>query len=468
MSSILNFDTRENHRTSGYVKILLCSFALLCGCASLRPPPLSASDRKFLQAVQMTEVEAMAIDPKISRQLTRLRKIAPARIYMDSYIERRFGITTLGGKMVGLEQQPIRQEHALVFNCAVCHSGTAAGRFIPGLGNKTFDTFEGGRAVLEVLTKRAPKQDPLSRAAYQFAHTIGDPVIANPTQGLVNDVLVWQRLHPPFRNEKRPSHLVKVPHLWGYSEKVKAGYFHDGLGRGIGWLAAVPLAAGMSVESVRAQVPNLRAIDATFRKLEAPEYPFAIEEEKRADGARLFASNCRGCHGAYQRDGAGNHLWAQPKMIPIGVAGTDRARLRFAPGFFAAVDRHPLGQHLRRNRHPPGYFAPRLEGIWARFPYLHNGSVPNLAAILTPPKDRPRIFSVARAGSRARFDPDEVGLSVPRPESFAGRRLAAAARKGSRTVYDTTRYGQSNEGHPFGTHLTALEKSALIEYLKSL
>ena len=39
-----------------------------------------------------------------------------------------------------------------------------------------------------------------------------------------------------------------------------------------------------------------------------------------------------------------------------------------------------------------GYVAVPLNGLWLRGPYLHNGSVPNLRALLDPPEARPAVF----------------------------------------------------------------------------
>src|SRR5205807_2120961 len=41
-----------------------------------------------------------------------------------------------------------------------------------------------------------------------------------------------------------------------------------------------------------------------------------------------------------------------------------------------------------------GYTARPLNGVWATAPYLHNGSVPNLYALLLPPDQRPADFWV--------------------------------------------------------------------------
>ncbi|MGH8553221.1 MAG: di-heme-cytochrome C peroxidase, partial [Methylococcales bacterium] len=48
-----------------------------------------------------------------------------------------------------------------------------------------------------------------------------------------------------------------------------------------------------------------------------------------------------------------------------------------------------------------------LEGIWATAPYLHNGSVPTLAALLDPVENRPLEFKVGPA-----YDPGKIGLAV--------------------------------------------------------
>ena len=38
-----------------------------------------------------------------------------------------------------------------------------------------------------------------------------------------------------------------------------------------------------------------------------------------------------------------------------------------------------------------------MQGIWAAAPYLHNGSVPSLAELLTPPAERVKSFKVGSA-----------------------------------------------------------------------
>ncbi|NQZ57608.1 MAG: hypothetical protein HRT88_09120, partial [Lentisphaeraceae bacterium] len=85
---------------------------------------------------------------------------------------------------------------------------------------------------------------------------------------------------------------------------------------------------------------------------------------------------------------------------------------------------------------------------WATAPYLHNGSVPNLHQLLLPVEKRDNIFYV---GSRE-FDPEKVGFT-----SSEGR-----------FRYETSREGNSNSGHEYGTKLKSDERQQLLEYLKTL
>lgn len=101
---------------------------------------------------------------------------------------------------------------------------------------------------------------------------------------------------------------------------------------------------------------------------------------------------------------------------------------------------------------PAGPYAARpLHGIWAAAPYLHNGSVPTLYDLLSPPEQRPKRFALGRRD----YDPVKLGFVV----------TAACAPQDC--LVDTTRPGNGNAGHRFGTELGETERMALIEYLKT-
>jgi len=95
-----------------------------------------------------------------------------------------------------------------------------------------------------------------------------------------------------------------------------------------------------------------------------------------------------------------------------------------------------------------------MHGIWAAAPYLHNGSVPTLADLLSPENVRPTSFALG-----SEYDLNTLGLAKVQPGSTAVRTVTPCAQRNS---------GNSNCGHPFGTNLPPKYKLALLEYLKVL
>ena len=101
---------------------------------------------------------------------------------------------------------------------------------------------------------------------------------------------------------------------------------------------------------------------------------------------------------------------------------------------------------------PYGPYAARpLYGIWAAAPYLHNGSVPTLSDLLLPPAQRPKTFAL---GARE-YDTTKLGFVVS---------TACGAQD---CLVDTTRTGDGNGGHLWGTELSDPDRRALLEYLKT-
>src|SRR5262249_35265013 len=153
------------------------------------------------------------------------------------------------------------------------------------------------------------------------------------------------------------------------------------------------------------------------------------------------------------------------------------------PDFRKLVETNQLKELIEgRDDRGNGYFAPRLVGIWARYPYLHNGSVPSIPPLLTPPDGRPRVFSLRGAGEESPFGPETLGLTVAKPGSAEEADLVRAARDGARDVYYTKRCGLpdapmfehglvdsphpngcgfSNKGHPNGIALPDADKRNL-------
>lgn len=181
---------------------------------------------------------------------------------------------------------------------------------------------------------------------------------------------------------------------------------------------------------------------------QAPKYPFPINQQLAVAGKSVFDANCARCH-VSDRTG---------KRVPVDEVGTDKERLK-TWSKKAAIESNKVVRNFGIERaglvenEPSGYIAAFLDGIWLRAPYLHNGSVPTLRDMLKPAAERPKVFY---RGYDV-YDPANVGFVTEGPE---------AERIG--TKYDVSERASGNQGHEFGAELSAKDKDALIEYLKTL
>ncbi len=195
-------------------------------------------------------------------------------------------------------------------------------------------------------------------------------------------------------------------------------------------------------------LPGLQRVEKYITELDPPKYPFEINQSLADKGKSIFDNNCASCH-AFGGERTGT-------VIPINEIGTDRHRLdmwtkeaadaynEYAEGYEYDFD------ELRKT---DGYVSVSLDGLWLRAPYLHNGSVPYLKDLLEAPENRVSVFY---RGYDV-YEPEKVGFIAQGEE---------AKKYGFK--YDTTIVGNSNQGHLYGIDLPKLDKSALIEYLKTL
>ena len=391
-------------------------------------------------------------------------------LYSGSYV---------GTGIVDREQADIR---IVVTSCAICHFGRVAGKDVPGLGNKNIDPYALGEWITTAESGLSwlpsTSSSPISRALQANSLTMAERLRSNgdsnTTQGLVPSALVmrwfYEQSQVPFPTTTPGA--VKVPAFWGYGEKIASGIFCDGFadGHDSAWAGMVELAAGNSTENIRRNLDRIEHAEALFGSLLPPAYPQPINPVMASRGHSVYKEHCQQCHGQYARDEYGWPIYETPIHIACEEVGTDPDRLnRVTAQGFKLIAKSPLNDVIRT--HPDyrrGYFAPRLEGIWARFPYLHNASVPNISALLTQPELRPTVFDLTDAGELYRFDSERLGLSDASPQPSIFRQLSGKFRSESRATYDTRRLGQSNAGHNFGTDLSIPDKKDLIEYLKTL
>ena len=181
--------------------------------------------------------------------------------------------------------------------------------------------------------------------------------------------------------------------------------------------------------------------------IQAPHFPWKIDDSAVTRGARIYQANCNSCHGGPESD---------KRLYSPDEVGTDPRRAEL----FTQLQADRFNKFLAELETPgyqaskmPGlrstqkYWAASMPGVWARSPYLHNGSVRTMAELLAPPNERAKTF---HRGSRV-YDPDEMGFTDE-----------------GAYLFDTAIPGNANTGHDYGTTLASDQKHDLMEYLKSL
>jgi hypothetical protein len=195
---------------------------------------------------------------------------------------------------------------------------------------------------------------------------------------------------------------------------------------------------------------SLKRILNFISNTQAPKYPFPVDETLAAQGKAIYQQQCALCH----EPGGARTGKVEPLDNPM--LGTDRNRVDMWTQASATAYNEYTSRFEWRFSHfgkQNGYVNVTLDGLWLRGPYLHNGSVPNLAELLKEPTQRSKLFY---RGYDV-LDPEKVGFVSQGAE---------AERVGFR--FDVSERGNSNAGHLWGTKLGDEEKKQLVEYLKTL
>lgn len=461
-------------KLSEYIFVLVLVFAFTAWAELSREELDQVAKEKFLKLHFFQDNRGMHVAPGLLSYLKKEGESISVG-WFENFFRNRWGFNVVNKSLVGVFALPYYEKEIGVLGCVACHSGKAAGVFVPGLGNKNIDSVQIGKDAFKIQKLLAPKLSQgeykeAAESAFAFAELLSQEDLGNLTQGLVpvSFIRAWfYKVAGQTMPKDSTRGAVKVPSLWGYGEKRKHGQFSDGFGNGVlpGWAIAVELTAGQTPETVRKYLPKIEEAEELFSHFLPPKYPFAINKDLANAGKKIFLSQCAGCHGTYEKDKEGLPLFKAPLWLPYEVVQTDFDRLQSnTPAFYKLVEENPLKDILQATNLGAGFFAPRLEGIWARFPYLHNGSVPTVWDLLKSPGQRPKYFSLKNSGDVERFDSTKLGLMDDESEFSLGIQCAA----GRRNVYCTSRQGQSAQGHEFGLGLSDLEKYSVIEYLKTL
>jgi hypothetical protein len=283
-------------------------------------------------------------------------------------------------------------------------------------------------------------------------------------QGLAvqREAYQWQKSRPPQGRGRtdtfNPTKLVvfhmpddgtigtvDLPVIW--NQRAREGmYLHwDGNNNAIterNYAAA--MAIGASPYSVLED--NFQRVTDFVLTLPPPEFPYPVDAAAAERGWQVFKAECADCH-AFGSARVGT-------VTELADVGTDPHRLSsFTPQLvedFHTIDEGPF--RFNAYRKTDGYSNLPIDGAWARAPYLHNGSVPTLWDLLSPVEERTKVFT---RGADV-YDPERMGFVSGPPELGEG------------FVQDASVPGNGNQGHLYGTQLSAEQKRDLIEYLKTL
>ena len=239
---------------------------------------------------------------------------------------------------------------------------------------------------------------------------------------------------------------VDLPSLWNQRIRENLWLHWDGNNNIVEERnKSAAIGAGATPDSL--DLPAMARVAEWIMDLTPPAYPAdRIDAAKAAQGAAVYQRECASCH---EIGGA-----RTGQVTPLAEVGTDRERVdSFTPALASGMNTIGEGKpwkfsHFRKT---DGYANMPLDGIWLRAPYLHNGSVPTLRALLSPdlrPAEFYRAYDV--------YDWTDVGFVSSGPD---------AAREG--VLFSTRERGNSNAGHLYGTTLDPTAKDTLLEYLKT-
>ena len=357
-------------------------------------------------------------------------------------------------------------------NCLQCHAQIFDGKLVVGLGNSLSD-YTSNRTTttlflekyLKALTGENAKKYEAAKGFINSLKVVAPQLITstkgvNLADGLAfllvshRDPATLQWSDKSLMSQPNEIIATDVPAWWLL--KKKNAMFYNGFGRGdFGrFLMASNLLTVTDTAEAREVDSHFNDVLTYINSIEAPKFPKSLNASKVNEGKEIFTANCTSCHGSY---GVG---WKYPNLlIPESIIQTDSALFTsnysnpqmvdwFNNSWFSSGD-HPAKLVPYR-----GYIAPPLDGIWVTAPYLHNGSVPDLEGVLNS-KARPTYW-------KRNFNTSNYNYDIPGYQ-FEVKNVAAGA-----DTYNTTLKGFSNKGHYFGDDLTAKERRAVIEYLKTL
>ncbi len=257
-------------------------------------------------------------------------------------------------------------------DCMACHGGSIGGTSYVGLGNSTLDL----KLLFDELTQSEGRMRPIATFTL------------NSTRGTVNAGQVAALLMS-FRNPDWSRRVIPLPlganlpeidtPAWWLLHRKQTMYY-DGRTPAESVRTNIQFVMGeKTLDELKALEPVFADIRAYLLSLRPPKYPFPIDAAQADRGKAVFDEVVHEVP---------RHLRPR-RRVPERACRSEGDRHRSGSGRGDAPRK--LVEHYNSTwfgeQHPGdlemnGYQAPPLDGIWATAPYLHNGSVPTLHALL--------------------------------------------------------------------------------------
>jgi mono/diheme cytochrome c family protein len=425
------------------------------------------------------------------------------------------------GQYLGVGNIDTELGRAMTFSCATCHTANLFGKTVAGLTNRkaraneffhmASSFFPGMEPEFFAETTGADDQE-LRRFIQTQDHfgAVGSkvPETAGLDTSLAQVALSLSRREPdawatrskaleasPRANELDTFIADSKPAVW-WNLKYKTRWLSDGsivsgnpiftnflwneLGRGTD---LDPLEKWLRDNQKVADELTAAAFATPAPRWEDFFGADSIDEAAAKRGEAKFQALCASCHGSYEKGWSAtdaSSLSAAQRLkttrvryheqTPVMNVGTSPQRAAGMAAFAERLNELAVSKWMKTVVEvQSGYVPPPLEGIWARYPYLHNQSVPTLCDLLSPAESRTKVFWMGDDKNAATdYDSACVGLPV-------GEAVPAAWKEEARRQFDTSKPGLSNQGHDAWLKdsegkalLGASERKDLIEYLKTL
>lgn len=420
---------------------------------------------------------------------------------------------------VGLVTTP--NGDALTFSCATCHTASLFGRTVYGMTNRSaqaneffhlaagfFPNLPAG--VFESVTGADEDEMALFVRTQQNMGAIGSvlPQVRGLDTSLAQVALSLSRRAPdawatrdaarernPDPNALESMVADSKPAVW-WNLRYKTRWLSDGsivsgnpIFTNFLWNE---LGRGTDLVELEAWLAENRTIidELTVAAFATPSprwQDWFGAESLDLDAARRgqvhYNQLCASCHGTYEkaweRPDASSLTYAEllatdalryHAQTPVLDVGTDLQRAQGMDAFAERLNALAISQWMETVVEvQAGYVPPPLDGIWTRYPYLHNQSVPTLCELLTPAAERvPSFWMGPSDDPETDFDAVCVGFPL-------GDAVPESWQTDPRAEFDTSGPGLGNFGHDAwlldGDGQPVLDDAArtdLIAFLKTL